>query len=100
MASPLAKIHFKSPAAPQVEPYTQEELKRLLAVCNLDIKTGARFTGLRNRAMLLLFLDAGLRRAEMATPKKCPDFGSGASLTAKRGLLREGKQPGASLRLP
>lgn len=67
--SPLAKIHFKSPAAPPVEPYTREELKRFLAVCDLDIKTGARFTGLRNRAMLLTFLDAGLRRAEMATLK-------------------------------
>jgi len=67
--SPLAKIHFKPPAAPQVEPYTQEELKRLLAACDLDIKNGAHFTGLRNRAMLLLFLDSGLRRAEMDTLK-------------------------------
>ena len=67
--SPLAKIHFKPPAAPQVEPYTQEELKRLLVVCDLDIRNGARFTGLRNRAMLLLFLDSGLRRAEMAALK-------------------------------
>jgi len=35
----------------------------------LDIRSGARFTGLRNRAMLLLFLDSGLRRAEMASLK-------------------------------
>ncbi|GAJ12216.1 unnamed protein product, partial [marine sediment metagenome] len=34
-------------------------------MCNLDIKTGARFTGIRNKAMLLLFVDSGLRRAEM-----------------------------------
>jgi len=67
--SPLTKIHFKPPAAPHVEPYTREELKRLLAVCELDIRNGARFTGLRNRAMLLLFLDSGLRRAEMANLK-------------------------------
>lgn len=67
--SPLAKMHFKPPTAPQVEPYTQEELKRLLAVCDLDVQNGARFTGLTNRAMLLLFLDSGLRRAEMATQK-------------------------------
>ena len=31
------------------EGYTIEELKRLLAVCDLDIKTGARFTGTRVR---------------------------------------------------
>ena len=67
--SPLAKTHFKTPSAPPVEPFTLDELKRLLAVCELDIRSGARFTGLRNRAMLLLFLDSGLRRAEMANIK-------------------------------
>ncbi len=34
-------------------------------MCDLDIRTGARFTGIRNKAMLLLFIDSGLRRAEM-----------------------------------
>ena len=64
-SSPLAKIHFKPPPEPPIEGYTVEELKRLLAVCDLDIKTGARFTGIRNKGMLLLFIDSGLRRAEM-----------------------------------
>jgi site-specific recombinase XerD len=68
-ASPLTKIHFKPPAAARVEPYSQGDLKRLIAICDLDIKAGARFTGLRNKAMLLLFLDSGLRRAEMARLK-------------------------------
>lgn len=35
-------------------------------MCDLDIKTGARYTGIRNKAMLLLFIDSGLRRAEIA----------------------------------
>jgi len=65
-SSPLVTIHFKPPPEPPVEGYTIDELKRLLAVCDLDIKTGARFTGIRNKAMLLLFIDSGLRRAEMA----------------------------------
>jgi len=65
-SSPLARIHFKPPPEPPIEGYTIDELKRLLAVCDLDIKTGARFTGVRNKAMLLLFIDSGLRRAEMA----------------------------------
>jgi len=64
-ASPLANIHFKPPVTSAVEGYRRGELQCLLAVCNLDIKTGARFTGIRNRAMLLLFIDSGLRRAEM-----------------------------------
>ncbi len=67
--SPLAKTHFKPPSSPPVEPFTLDELKRLLAVCELDIRSGARFIGLRNRTMLLLFLDSGLRRAEMANLK-------------------------------
>jgi site-specific recombinase XerD len=65
-SSPLSPIHFKPPPAPPIEGYTIDELKRLLAVCDLDIRTGARFTGIRNKAMLLLFIDSGLRRAEMA----------------------------------
>ena len=64
-SSPLATIHFKPPPEPSVEGYTIDELKRLLAVCDLDIRSGARFTGIRNKAMLLLFVDSALRRAEM-----------------------------------
>ncbi len=64
-SSPLTTIHFKPPPEPPIEGYTIGELKRLLAVCDLDIRTGARFTGVRNRGMLLLFIDSGMRRAEM-----------------------------------
>lgn len=63
--NPLASIHFKPPASIPIEGYSREELQRLLAVCDLDIKTGAVFTGLRNKAMLFLFIDSGLRRAEL-----------------------------------
>lgn len=65
-SSPLATIHFKQPPAPPVEGYSRDELQRLLAVCDLDIRSGARFTGTRNKGMLLLFVDSGLRRAELA----------------------------------
>ena len=65
-SSPLATVRFRPPPAPPVEGYTVDEVKRLLAVCDLDIRTGARFVGIRNKAMLLLFIDSGLRRAEMA----------------------------------
>ena len=65
-SSPIAAIHFKKPPTPPVEGYNASEIKRLVAVCDLDIKTRARFTGVRNKAMLFLFVDSGLRRAEMA----------------------------------
>jgi site-specific recombinase XerD len=64
--SPVKEIHFKTPPPPPIDPYGLEDLKRFLAVCELDIKSGARFTGLRNKAMLLLFLDSGLRLSEQA----------------------------------
>lgn len=67
--SPLKDFHFKTPPSPPVEPYTLDELRRFLEVCKLDIKTVARFTGLRNKAMLLLFLDSGLRSSELAQIK-------------------------------
>ena len=63
--SPVKGIHFKAPPPPPVQPYDLEELKRFLTVCELDIKTGARFTGLRNKAILLLFIDSGLRLSEL-----------------------------------
>jgi len=64
--SPAKDIHFKAPPLPPVQPYDPEELKRFLAICELGIRTGARFTGLRNKAMLLLFVDSGLRLSELA----------------------------------
>jgi site-specific recombinase XerD len=67
--SPISAIRFKLPSEPSIEGYSREELQRLLAVCDLDIETGARFTGIRNKAMLLLFIDSGIRRAEMANLK-------------------------------
>ena len=67
--NPVKDIHFKAPPLPPVQPYDLEELKKFLAVCELDIKTGARFTGLRNKAMFLLFIDSGLRLSEQANLK-------------------------------
>jgi site-specific recombinase XerD len=64
--SPIKDIHFRPPPLPPVQPYEVEELKRLLAICDLDIRNGARFTGLRNKAILLLFVDSGLRLSEQA----------------------------------
>jgi len=64
--SPVKGLRFKAPPPPPIQPYNLDELKRLLAVCELDIKTRARFCGLRNKGMILLFLDSGLRSSELA----------------------------------
>lgn len=64
--SPLANIKVKPPKEKPVEPYTQEELRKLIAVCEYDFANGDRFLGSRNKAIILLFVDTGLRRGEMA----------------------------------
>jgi site-specific recombinase XerD len=79
--SPITAVHFKQPPAPPVMGYSRDELQRLLEVCSIDIRTGAYFTGTRNKAMLLLFIDSGLRRAEMANLRL-------VDLDLDRGLVR------------
>lgn len=64
--SPLKGIHFKTPPPPPIEPHGLDELKKLLSICELDAKTGAYFTGVRNKALLLLFIDSAARLSEMA----------------------------------
>lgn len=60
-ASPM--VNIKAPRCPQyvVKPFTGEEIHRLLAVC-----AGPRLLDYRNKALVLMFLDTGLRLNEMA----------------------------------
>jgi site-specific recombinase XerC len=64
--NPAKDIHFKAPPPPPIQPYNLDELKMFLAVCELDIKARASFIGMRNKGMILLFLDSGLRLSELA----------------------------------
>jgi site-specific recombinase XerD len=66
-ANPTSTIHFKAPAPAPVLAYSLDEIKALLSVCERDIKGATHFLGIRNKARILLFLDAGLRLKEMAT---------------------------------
>ncbi len=63
--SPVRGLSYKPPASAPVQPYSVEELRKLLEVCDYDIRSGARFIGLRNKALLLLFVDSALRLSEM-----------------------------------
>lgn len=64
--SPMTNVKLKRPAKKVIEPYTQEELKALLKVCQHDINNGSPFLGTRNKAIILLFLDSGIRLSELA----------------------------------
>jgi len=65
--SPVAKIKVAKAKPRVVQPYSAEELKNMLRVCDYDYQHGARFLGSRNRALILMFLDSGLRLAELAS---------------------------------
>jgi site-specific recombinase XerD len=60
--SPMANM--KPPRIPKtlIQPFRLEDLRTLLALC--DDKT---FLGIRNKAIILIFLETGLRLSELAT---------------------------------
>lgn len=67
--NPLANIKVKPPKEQPPKPYTTEELRRLLAVCDMDFAKGAQFLGCRNRTIILLYATTGLRLSELANLK-------------------------------
>lgn len=68
-SSPVANIHFKAPPPTPVMPYDIEALRRLLALCDADVRAGARFEGLRGKATILLYLDTAGRLSEIEAAK-------------------------------
>jgi len=54
--NPTRFIRFKAPPQPPIEPYSEEEIKRLIGLFDETIQKGKRLLGLRDKAMLLLFL--------------------------------------------
>ena len=63
--NPTAKIKVAKPKDKVIKPYTHEEIIRMLAVCDKDYEHNAKFLGSRNRAIILVLLDAGVRLSEM-----------------------------------
>lgn len=60
--SPMASL--RSPKVPRriIRPFSAEQIRALLLLCD-----GAKFLGARNKAIILLFLDTGLRLSELAS---------------------------------
>ena len=67
--NPLSKIKVAKPKPKVITPYTSEEIKRMLAVCDYDCKHNAKFLGSRNRAIILILLDTGIRLSELTGMK-------------------------------
>jgi site-specific recombinase XerD len=109
-ANPMARM--KAPIVPEqpVPLVGEEELRRLLKTCS-----GTDFTSRRDNAILRLFLDTGMRRAELAgltvgdldldlgvaivmgkgrRPRSCP-FGNKTAVAIDRYLRTRARQPRA-----
>jgi len=64
--SPLVKVKVVDSKPRVIQPYASEEIAKMLAVCGHDYQHNARFLGSRNRAIILILLDTGMRVSEIA----------------------------------
>lgn len=67
--SPLSNIKLANPKLNVVQPYSTQEIMKILAVCDRDYKGNAKLLGSRNKAIVLMLLDTGLRVSELANIK-------------------------------
>jgi len=65
--NPSRFIKLGSPGYKDVEPYSDDEVMSMLSVCEQDARFGYRYLGIRNKAIIFLFVATGLRIEEMST---------------------------------
>ena len=64
--SPMVKIKFANPKLKMIQPYTTKQIKEMLSVCDYDFKHNAKFLASRNKAIIIVLLDTGLRVSELS----------------------------------
>jgi site-specific recombinase XerD len=62
----LLRMRLPSPQYQDVEPYTDEEVGAMLGECEREYSRGNRYLGARNKAMVSVFIDTGLRLSELS----------------------------------
>ncbi len=67
--SPLTMVKVPKPKPRVIQPYSSEQIKKMLQVCEFDCQHNAKFLGSRDRAIILILLDSGLRLSELANIK-------------------------------
>lgn len=73
--NPMVKIKVAKPRPKVITPYSSDEIKRMLTVCDYDYEHNAKLLGGRNRAIILVLLDTGIRLSEL-TGIKVSDINS------------------------
>ena len=64
--NPAERVKLGRPQHREVEPYSDDEVRAFLAVCDAEVATGFRYLGVRNKAIVSLFVATGLRLEELA----------------------------------
>ena len=64
--NPAVRLELPRPRYRQVEPYSNQEIKAMLDTCEQDIQHFYRYLGIRNHAIISLFIDTSLRLSELA----------------------------------
>ena len=64
--NPSLRMRLGSPNCREVEPYTDDEVYAMLGVCESDIRFRYRYLGIRNKAIISLFVATGLRLKELS----------------------------------
>jgi len=64
-ASPGQHFRLPHPDNKDVEPYNDEEVSAMLDACDREIQRGNRLCGARNKAIISIFVDTGLRLNEL-----------------------------------
>lgn len=67
--NPMVRVKVPKSKPKVTVPYSNEEIRRLLAVCDYDFQHNAKFLGSRNRAIILALLDTGVRLSELVGMK-------------------------------
>lgn len=65
-ASPVDRVRVAKAKPRVIQPYSSEQIKKMLQVCDYDYQHNAKFLGSRNKAIVLILFDAGLRLSELA----------------------------------
>jgi len=87
--SPCDNIKVAKPKDKVIKPYTREEIELMLIVCERDYQNNARFLGSRNKAIVLVFIDSGLRLLELTGMKMADIDNSNGNI---RVMVKGGKE--------